>query len=203
MKKLLLATGNPGKIREFQALLAPLTQAPYGWTLLTLRDLNIHADVDETGHTYRENAALKARAYAGLSGLPTLSDDSGLEVAALDGAPGIRSARFSPRPGATDADRREYLLSRLAGKREPWTAQFCCTVAVVFPDGEEQYSDGVCPGRIIPEERGTNGFGYDPIFELSFGKTMAELDSDEKNRLSHRALAVQAALPDLVRKLSD
>lgn len=190
---LLLATGNPGKIREFRALLSGLP-----WTLRTLTDLEILADVPETGSTYRANAALKARAYAALSGLPTLSDDSGLEVAPLGGEPGVRSARYAPLPEATDADRRRYLLGRLAGSPRPWPARFCCVVAVVFPEGDELYGEGTCPGEIIPEERGAGGFGYDPIFQLPAGKTMAELSREEKNRLSHRALAVKDVLPRLV-----
>ena len=194
--KILLATGNPGKIKELTALLAPLS----GAALVTLRDLGINADVDETGSTYAENAALKGRVYSQLSGLPALSDDSGLEVAALGGAPGIRSARYAPQPGATDADRRRYLLEQLAGKPRPWAARFCCVVTVVYPDGAEYYAEGICPGEIIPEERGANGFGYDPIFMLPNGLTMAELPSEMKNRLSHRALAVQQMLPQLVER---
>lgn len=191
--KILLATGNPGKIKEFKALLNGFSSA----AVLTLKDVAITAEVEETGVTFAENAALKGRTYARLSGLPALSDDSGLEVAALNGAPGIRSARYAPQPGATDADRRRYLLSRLEGKTRPWTARFCCVVVVVFPDGTELYGEGICPGEIIPEERGVNGFGYDPIFQLPNGQTMAELTSEMKNRLSHRAQAVQQVLPQL------
>lgn len=195
--KILIATGNPGKIREFNELLAPLA----GVTFLTLNDLAITADVDETGETYAENAALKAREYARLSGLPALSDDSGLEVDALGGAPGVRSARYAPQPGATDADRRRYLLAQLSGKPQPWPARFCCVVTVVFPNGDELYGTGTCPGRIVPDERGANGFGYDPVFELPNGQTMAELASEMKNRLSHRARAVQDLLPRLEARL--
>ncbi len=194
--KILIASGNPGKIREFRALLRRLPLE-----LVTLNDLNIRADIEETGRTYKENAALKARAYAKLSRLPALCDDSGLEVAALDGAPGLHSARYLGRPGASDADRRKYLLTQLEGHPRPWKAQFCCVVAVVFPDGEELFAEGYCPGEIIPVERGSNGFGYDPIFQLPSGKTMAELSDDIKNRVSHRALAVREALPLLLSKM--
>jgi len=117
-------------------------------------------------------------------------------VDALDGLPGLHSARFVARPDATDADRRQALLEHLRGKPRPWLARFRCWVAVVTPDGETHLAEGVCPGEIIPEERGQNGFGYDPIFYLpELGKTMAELSMDEKNRLSHRARAVRAAVP--------
>ena len=196
---ILLATGNPGKIKEFLALLAPLT----GVTFVTLNDLGIKADVEETGGTYAENAALKARAYARLSGLPALADDSGLEVAALNGDPGVRSARYAPQPDATDADRRRHLLAQLAGRPRPWPARFCCVVTVIFPDGEEIFGEGICAGEIIPEARGANGFGYDPIFQLPGGQTMAELSSEMKNRLSHRALAVHRVLPQLKQRLED
>ena len=132
------------------------------------------------------------------SGMVVLADDSGLEVDALGGAPGLHSARYSPVPGATDADRRKLLHANLAPLPRPWTAHFHCTVAVAVPGGEVFYTEGNCPGEIIPEERGTNGFGYDPIFLLSSrGLTMAELITSEKNQVSHRALAIQAAKPIL------
>jgi XTP/dITP diphosphohydrolase len=127
-----------------------------------------------------------------------LGDDSGLEVDALRGQPGLHSHRFSPNPDATDADRRKYLLEKLQGASRPWTARFRATVAVVLPTGEMQLTSGQCDGEIIPEERGSNGFGYDPIFFIpGIGRTMAELEMDEKNRLSHRALAIQNAIPIL------
>ncbi len=190
--RLLIATTNPGKVRELRQLLQDLP----GLELVTLADLGIDFDVPETGSTYQQNAALKARAYAQASGLLTLADDSGLEVDALDGAPGLRSKRYSPKPGATDADRRATLLQNLAGKPRPWAARFRAWVALAQPDGEMCFAEGVCVGEIIPQERGENGFGYDPIFFIpEAGLTMAELTSEAKNRISHRARAVQAALP--------
>ena len=188
---LLIATTNPGKRIEMQALLAGLD------VLLVLpQDIGIQIDVVEDGLTYAENAALKAHAFCAASGMITLADDSGLEVDTLDGHPGLHSARYSPLPGATDADRRQYLLQNLAGRPRPWTARFHCTVAVAAPGREIQFAQGICPGEIIDHERGTHGFGYDPLFLLSeAGRTMAELSMDEKNRLSHRARAVHAALP--------
>jgi len=117
--------------------------------------------------------------------------------------PGIRSARFSTKPGATDADRRAFLLQRLKPYPPPWQARFRCTVAIATPQGELHLAEGECPGEIIPVERGDNGFGYDPIFLLTeLGLTMAELSTEEKNRLSHRARAIQAARPLLTKLIT-
>jgi len=191
--RLLLATNNPGKVTEIQALLDGL-----GLELLTPASLGLHLEVDEDGETYAENAAKKAAAFSRLSGLVSLADDSGLEVDALDGRPGLHSHRFAPQADATDADRRRFLLARLEGRPRPWTARFRATVAVALPSGEVRLATGECAGEIIPKERGRNGFGYDPIFLLPGpGRTMAELGMDEKNRLSHRARAVQNAIPIL------
>jgi XTP/dITP diphosphohydrolase len=193
MHKLLLATNNKGKVAEIKALLGGTDL-----TLLTPADLGLALEVPEDGLTYAENATKKAAAFAQASGLIALGDDSGLEVDALDGQPGLHSHRFSPDPEATDADRRKYLLKRLEGAARPWTAHFHATVAVVLPSGETQITTGQCDGEIIPEERGLNGFGYDPIFFITgIGHTMAELGMDEKNRLSHRALAIRNAVPIL------
>jgi XTP/dITP diphosphohydrolase len=198
MKNLLLATNNIGKLREIQALLAGLPIR-----LLTPKEIGLDLDVIEDGDTYAANAARKALAFAQASGLISLSDDSGLEVEALHGAPGLHSARFSPKPGATDADRRALLLQCLSPHARPWRARFHCTVALATPAGWMGFAEGNCPGEIIPEERGQNGFGYDPIF-LVIGKnlTMAELGLDEKNTLSHRARAVRAAIPIILEKLA-
>jgi XTP/dITP diphosphohydrolase len=132
--------------------------------------------------------------------LPTLADDSGLEVDLLGGQPGLHSARYSPIKNANDADRRKLLLEKLAGKPKPWGAHFKCTVAFINPIGEIFTATGQCNGEIIAEERGQNGFGYDPLFLFpQLGKTMAELDLQEKNMISHRALAIKAILPRLSR----
>ena len=192
---LLLATNNPGKLRELQAIFADLPIE-----LITPAAIHLDINVDEDGSTYAENAAKKAIAFARASGLTCLADDSGLEVDALDGAPGLYSARYSTKPGATDADRRAFLLSKLGGKPRPWTARFRATVAIASPEGSVEIAEGICPGEIIPEERGTGGFGYDPIFFMpELEQTMAELPEETKNRLSHRARAVQAAMPILKR----
>jgi XTP/dITP diphosphohydrolase len=191
MLTLLLATNNPGKLVELHELLDDLNL-----NLVAPDQLGLDIEVEEHGATYAENARLKGIAFAHASGLLTLADDSGLEVDALNGLPGIRSARFSPQKGASDADRRRYLLERLDGLPRPWTARFRCVIALVSPPGQVQYTEGVCPGEVIPQERGQNGFGYDPIFLLpELGRTMAELEPGEKNRLSHRARAVLAARP--------
>ncbi|MBW7920057.1 MAG: RdgB/HAM1 family non-canonical purine NTP pyrophosphatase [Anaerolineales bacterium] len=197
--KLLLATNNKGKLRELQAILADLPLE-----ILAPADIGLTLEVDEDGLTYAENAAKKALAFQRASGLACLADDSGLEVDALGGAPGLRSARYSSKPGATDRDRRMTLLQNLADKPRPWTARFRATMAVAGPDGSVEIAEGICEGEISPEERGSGGFGYDPVFFIpEFGRTMAELPEETKNRLSHRARAAQAARPILARLLRD
>lgn len=193
MRSILIATNNAGKAEEIKALLAGL-----GLALFTLADLGMVLEVAEDGQTYAENAAKKAAAFAQTSGMIALGDDSGLEVDALGGEPGLHSHRFCPIPNANDADRRKYLLERLCDKPRPWTAHFRATVAIALPSGEVQLATGQCDGEIIPDESGTNGFGYDPIFFIpDLGHTMAELEMNEKNRLSHRARAIQNAIPIL------
>jgi XTP/dITP diphosphohydrolase len=193
MNQLLIATNNPGKMEEMHALLVGLRAE-----LVTPDQAGIDLHVTEDGKTYAENAGKKAVAFARLSGLISLADDSGLEVDALSGAPGLYSARYLSKPGATDADRRIYLLGNLADKPRPWLARFRAAVAIAVPHGTLQVVEGECPGQIIPDERGTGGFGYDPIFLIpELGRTMAELDMDEKNRISHRARAVMKARPIL------
>jgi XTP/dITP diphosphohydrolase len=193
MKKLLIATNNKGKVKELQDLLKDMELE-----LVTPADINLKLEVEEDGATYAENAAKKAIAFAHASGLISLADDSGLEVDALDGAPGLYSARYHPKPGANDADRRGYMVENLKGKPRPWTAHFHATIAIATPAEDVHVVEGNCYGEIIPEERGTGGFGYDPIFLLTeLNKTMAELEMEEKNRLSHRARAVINAIPIL------
>jgi XTP/dITP diphosphohydrolase len=184
---LLIATTNPGKLKEIREILGPLNLV-----LLAPQDVGIDLKVNETGRTYTENARLKAKAFLNAAGLPTLADDSGLEVDALDGAPGLFSARFSPKNNATDVDRRNFLIEQLWGKPQPWHARFWCTAILALPNGQFFETAGNCEGVIIEEERGTTGFGYDPIFLLpGYGKTMAELGPEIKNHISHRARALQ------------
>jgi XTP/dITP diphosphohydrolase len=198
LTKLLVATNNPGKMREFQELLAGL---PVKITFPQREGMVL--EVVESGQTFEENARIKALAYTRASGLLTLADDSGLEVDALDGEPGVRSARYAG-PRATDADRCTKLLAALArvpaGQR---SARFRCAVTLAEPDGTVHTVDGTCEGEIGFEPRGEHGFGYDPIFVVAgFGKqTMAELPPDLKNRISHRARALLAARPLLAQLL--
>lgn len=196
--KLLIATFNPGKLHEFRLLL----DQP-NLELVAPSEIGLKLEVEETGVTYAENAELKGRAFSSASGMFTLADDSGLEVDVLDGLPGLHSARFVNKPGATDADRRRFLIARLNGQPRPWTARFRCTVALVSPQERVDFAEGVCEGEIIPQERGGNGFGYDPVFWIpELGKTTAELDSIHKNQISHRARAVRAILPQIQEHLS-
>jgi XTP/dITP diphosphohydrolase len=199
MPKLLLASTNAGKLREIRDLLQDMD-----FDICSPSELNIKLDVKEDGHTYAENAASKALAFAQHAGLLSLADDSGLEVEALAGAPGLYSARYSPKHGADDADRRSYLLSQLQGHPRPWGAKFHCTVSISTPEGDLYFTEGDCPGEIIPQERGFGGFGYDPIFLIpQKGLTMAELSMAEKNLLSHRSKAVKNAIPLLMELLSN
>jgi len=196
MLKLLLGTHNPGKQSELRALL----EYP-NLEIVTIDDLGIELEIEEAGATYAENARLKAVSYAVASGLWSLSDDSGLEVEALDGAPGLKSARFAGE-GKSDSERRRRLLEILKDHPRPWEAQFRATVAIASPSGEVELAEGRCSGEIIPEERGVGGFGYDSIFLThGTGKTMAELEMGEKNRISHRARAIEALRPILVLRL--
>ncbi len=189
MIKLLVATNNPGKVREYEALLKGLPL-----TLTYPAQENIDIEVEETGSTFAENARLKATAYARASGLLTLADDSGLEVDALGGEPGPRSARYAG-PGAGDEDRYRLLLRKLEGV--PWeqrSARFRCVIAVATPQGEVRTAEGTCEGLIAFEPRGEHGFGYDPVFYIpEYGQTMAELRPEVKNRISHRARAAEGA----------
>jgi XTP/dITP diphosphohydrolase len=196
LDKLLVATNNPGKIREYRELLEGL---PETVDMTFPAQEGIDLEVEESGDTFAENARIKATAYAQASGLLTLADDSGLEVDALGGAPGVRSARYAG-PGASDADRYRKLLAELAGiPPGQRAARFRCVVVLALPDGRTYTADGTCEGEIGFAARGEHGFGYDPVFivEGYGGKTLAELGPEEKNRISHRARAVEAALPAL------
>ena len=189
MPKLLLATSNPGKISEYRFLLDGL-----GYQITTLTEEGITKIVTESGDNYEQNARLKAIAYAKLSQLTALADDSGLEVDALDGEPGVKSARFAGEV-ATDEEKVSLLLAKL--NNVPWerrTAHFKCVIAIAGPEGHTKVCCGECQGIIAFKAKGENGFGYDPIFFLSeIGKTMAELPSEIKNQISHRARASQKA----------
>jgi XTP/dITP diphosphohydrolase len=194
--RLLVASANPGKMREYRELLAALPAH-----LVFPADLGLRLTVPEDAPTYRGNARAKALAFSKASGLLTLADDSGLEVDTLGGEPGVHSSRYAGE-GADDARRRAYLRERLSRTAPPRPARFRCWVALSHPGGSIQYAEGVCEGEILLEERGANGFGYDPLFLVrGRGLTLAELAPEEKNRLSHRARAVQAIWPCLLASL--
>lgn len=187
MRRLLLGTRNPGKIREITSILQDC-----GWSLTSLQEFENVESPEETGDTYSENAIAKARFYAAATGLTALADDSGLEVEALDGAPGVLSARYAG-SGASDADRRELLLFELSktGDKDH-RAHFVAVVAIASPDGTVMnVSEGICEGRITFEPRGTGGFGYDPLFVPDgYDQTFAELAQNVKNGISHRGRAL-------------
>jgi XTP/dITP diphosphohydrolase len=189
MLDLLLATSNPGKIREYRSLLHGV-----GYRITTPEAEGIAETVTESGDTYEQNARLKAIAFARLSHLTTLADDSGLEVDALGGQPGVHSARFAGE-GATDEDKVGLLLARLNGvPREDRTARFMCVIAIAHPGGRVDICHGECHGIIAFEPKGKRGFGYDPVFYLpELGRTMAQLPRSLKNQISHRARAGQEA----------
>lgn len=194
--RLLVATNNPGKLREYRHLLRDLPLEITG-----LREEEIDFEPEETGSTFEENAILKARAFAQRSGLPTLADDSGLEIDALDGAPGVTSARYGGTQRGEDTQRYNLVLQQLEGV--PWaerTARFRCVIAIAAPAGLMETAEGKVEGVIALEPRGEHGFGYDPIFFIpDFDCTLAQLAPDTKNRISHRARAARAALPIIQR----
>jgi len=189
MPELLLATSNPGKIKEYRFLLDGL-----GYQVTTLTEEGIAKIVAESGDNYEQNARLKALTYAKLSQLTALADDSGLEVDALNGEPGVKSARFAGK-AATDAEKVSLILAKL--NNVPWerrTAHFKCVISIASPGGRAELCYGECHGMIAFEAKGGNGFGYDPIFFLpEIGKTMAEIPFEMKNQISHRARASQKA----------
>ena len=193
MHELLIATRNPGKLREFAAIFAGL-----GLRLRTLDELGIPDEVEETGETFAANALLKAEAYMALSGLPTLADDSGLEVAALRGAPGVYSARYG---GVKGEAQLRYLLEQMHDV--PWharLARFVCVIALARPGHAPELAEGTLPGVIELEPKGSGGFGYDPLFYLlDEDCTLAELPAERKNQISHRANAARAAREILAR----
>ena len=198
MPRLLIATNNPGKVRELRRLLDGC-----GFELVTPNEAGLTLEVEETGMTYEENAVLKARAFANASGILALADDSGIEVDALDGAPGLFSARFGG-PGLDDEARTALLLKRLRGVPAPRrTARYRAVVALVAPGSSAasraapaaapRVFEGVQEGSIADAPRGTGGFGYDPVFLVDGDRTQAELGAAEKDAISHRGRAVRAA----------
>ncbi|MCL5103958.1 MAG: XTP/dITP diphosphatase [Armatimonadetes bacterium] len=185
-RRLLIATKNPGKAREMGRILADM---PY--EIVSLADYPDAPEVEETGSTFAENAAIKAKAYAAFTGELTLADDSGLEVDALGGAPGVYSSRFAP----SDPERNSKLLQLMKDVPDDLrTARFRCAIAIAEPDGSVRTCEGTVEGIIAHEPKGANGFGYDPVFYIpELGKHMAELTPEEKNAISHRGRALEQA----------
>lgn len=191
IKEVVLATRNKGKIREFSKLLEGVFVK-----VISLNDLDCPPDVIEDGKTFRNNALKKARAISRYSGRPALADDSGLEVDALDGQPGVHSARYAGE-NSSDKDNILKLLQQLKGIDDR-KARFVCCLALVTPDGRETVVEGTCEGVILTEPRGEGGFGYDPVFFLpEYGKTMAEITPDLKNKISHRARAARLLIKSI------
>ncbi|MFJ7727139.1 XTP/dITP diphosphatase [Neobacillus sp. NPDC097160] len=187
MKEVIIATKNPGKAREFEHIFASR-----GIEVRTLLDFPEIPEVEETGMTFEENAILKAEAVSRALNKMVIGDDSGLMVDALEGRPGIYSARYAGEP-KNDQNNTDKVLSELQGVPEgERTARFYCALAVAVPGQETRTVSGACEGRILEEHRGTNGFGYDPVFYVpEKGVAMAELNADEKNSISHRANALK------------
>lgn len=188
MDKIVFATTNEGKVKEIKEILGD-----FPIEVVSMKEMGITADIEENGTTFEENSLIKARALAKLTGLPALADDSGLEVDYLNGEPGIYSARYLGRD--TDYDyKNNYIIDKLSGaKGEDRSARFVCVISLVLPDGREFVERGVVEGQIGYEQKGENGFGYDPIFYLpEYGKTSAELSPEEKNKISHRGKALTA-----------
>ncbi len=193
MRKLIVATKNKGKMKEIEEI---LTGLPY--KVASMEDVGLSQDIDEYGSTFEENALIKAREIAEITGEMVIADDSGLEVDFLNGAPGIYSARYAGE-GASDSDRNNKLLNELKDVPfEKRTARFVCAIAVVFPEGESFTVRGTCEGYIEFEPRGNHGFGYDPLFFIQeYHKTVAEMSSEEKNQISHRGNALRQMLKKL------
>lgn len=188
--KIAVATNNKNKLREIRQILGGSFDE-----LLSLNDLNIDVEIEETGSTFEENALIKARAVLALSGLPSLADDSGLMVDALNGAPGVYSARYAGFEH-NDLKNNALLLKNLENKQR--TAHFCSVVALCYPDGAYITAKGLVDGEIALEPRGENGFGYDPLFFCpELGKTFAQATAEEKNRISHRSRALHSLLSKL------
>lgn len=202
MKEILIATNNAGKGRDFEALFTPL-----GIQVLTLNDIKEKIEVEETGTTFEENAILKAETVASLLGKVVIADDSGLEIDALDGAPGVYSARYAG-ADSTDAKNIDKALEALQGvPSEERTARFRCVLAIAGPGIQTEVFSGSCEGKITEERQGANGFGYDPIFYIpAQACTMAELTPDEKSAISHRGAALaklQTKLPQFIKSVGE
>ena len=193
MKKLIFATGNAGKIKEIKMIMEGT-----GFEVLSMKEAGVSLDIEENGETYEENALIKARAVAAVCRALVLADDSGLEIDYLGKEPGVQSARYMGEDTSYRI-KNANLISRLEGvPDEERTARFVCAIAAVLPDGRELTTRATIEGRIDYEEKGSNGFGYDPIFYVpEFGRTTAELTEEEKNSISHRGKALELMKEEL------
>lgn len=198
MKQVIIATKNKGKAKDFEAIFNP-----FGFEVLTLHDVADDMDVEETGTTFEENAILKAEALAERLQTFVIADDSGLAIDALKGAPGVYSARYAGEAKSDEANMEKVLNEMVEVEDNQRTARFCCAIALAGPNMETKTAFGTCEGMIAHEKKGTNGFGYDPIFYVpELGKMMAELSASEKAAISHRGNAIkqiEAELPNLLR----
>lgn len=196
-QRLIIASNNQGKLREFRKLLEP-----FGFEVVSMREAGFTDEIIEDGETFEENAHIKARAIFDATGLPTMADDSGLEIDFLGGAPGVYSARYAGE-GATDKERCEKVLEEMLGVERPLRdARFVCSIYFIFAEDDEYSVSGTVDGYIGDEPVGENGFGYDPIFMLESGESMAELSEEEKNKISHRAKAFEKLAVILKEKFS-
>ncbi|MDE6732564.1 MAG: XTP/dITP diphosphatase [Oscillospiraceae bacterium] len=183
-KRLIIASNNAGKLREFKELLEP-----YGFDVISMREAGFNEEIVEDGDTFEENAHIKARAVFEATGEPTIADDSGLEIDFLGGAPGVYSARYAGE-GATDKDRCKKVLDEMHGvEHELREARFVCTIYFIYAEDDEYSVRGEVNGYIGDKPHGKNGFGYDPIFMVNEDESMADLDEEEKHKISHRAVA--------------
>ena len=187
MEKLIVASNNKNKLREFEAILGGR------YRIISMREAGIDADIDETGTTFEENALIKARYVMEKTGCAAIADDSGLEVDALGGAPGVYSARYCGRHGDDEANN-DLLLERLADVPAPRTARYVAAIALVRPGREPIVRRGACEGEILTARRGCGGFGYDPLFLCETGETFAEISMEDKNAISHRRRGIEAVL---------
>ena len=190
MEKLIAASNNKNKLREFEAILGGR------YRIVSMREAGIDAEIDETGTTFEENALIKASYVMQETGCAAIADDSGLEVDALGGAPGVYSARYCGRHGDDEANN-DLLLANLAGVPAPRTARYVAAIALVRPGREPIVRRGTCEGEILNERRGNGGFGYDPLFLCETGETFAEVSAETKNAISHRKRGIMAVLAAL------
>lgn len=186
--RVILASNNENKLREMQQILSPL-----GWEILRQKDVGLHLDPDENGETFEDNSRIKAEAVMQASGLPAIADDSGVSVDALNGAPGVHSARYGGAACNTDEDRNQFLLKNMEQVPDGGRgAKFVSVITMAYPDGRIVSARGELAGEILRQEQGNGGFGYDPLFYIpAEGCTMAELTPERKNEISHRAVALQ------------